>query len=269
MRPIHQRPANDFGLKDRKPPTIHLRFCVAAFCGLLVIAGRAQALVGGAPIAIDGLARAVVGIVGPGEKFCTATAVARDLLLTAAHCVQPSGNQKVQYRDPKGKPQFLSVAEVQRHPQFNVQPTRVVADLALVKLASSLPVGVEVAELGMQHRPIWPGDQFTVIGGGVSVRGNHQTGFNRIATLVAAGPYSSVQVRLVDPSGKVGACYGDSGAPVFRTVDNHAQLIAVVSWAGSLSRRRGCGEQTGATLLSPYREWILDTMGKLGAGPVH
>ena len=242
-----------------------MRFFVTAFCCLLVVASQAHAIVGGAPVATDGLARTVVGIVGPGDRFCTATAVARNLLLTAGHCVEPSGNQKTRYRDAKHEWQFVTVAEVQRHPQFNIQPRSVTADIALVKLANSLPVSVEVAELGLQQRPIWPGDRFTVIGGGVSVRGNHQTGFNRIATLVVAGPYSLLQVRLIDPSGKVGACYGDSGAPVFQAVDRHAQLIAVVSWAGASNGRKGCGEQTGATLLSPYREWIIQTMDKLGA----
>jgi hypothetical protein len=55
----------------------------------------ARAMVGGAPAAADGAGRSVVMILGSGGTACTATAIARDLLLTAAHCVQPDSEYKL------------------------------------------------------------------------------------------------------------------------------------------------------------------------------
>jgi Trypsin len=48
---------------------------------------RAQAMVGGAPPAPREFGRSVVMILGSSGTACTATAIGRDLLLTAAHCV--------------------------------------------------------------------------------------------------------------------------------------------------------------------------------------
>src|SRR5450631_3647854 len=59
-----------------------------AFCCLMLFDDGAGAIVGGAQFAADDLAHSVVGIVGSRNSFCTATAIAHNLLLTAAHCVQ-------------------------------------------------------------------------------------------------------------------------------------------------------------------------------------
>jgi len=76
---------------------------VIAFCALLLVDNVAQGLVGGARLASGDLARSVVGIVGAhrarARSFCTATAIAQDLLLTAGHCMQQETNYKVQYGD--------------------------------------------------------------------------------------------------------------------------------------------------------------------------
>ncbi len=57
-------------------------------------------MVGGAPPAADGAGRSVVMILGSYGTACTATAIARDLLLTAAHCVQPGADYKLVASEP-------------------------------------------------------------------------------------------------------------------------------------------------------------------------
>ncbi len=142
-----------------------------------------------------------------------------------------------------------------------------IADLAILKLADTLPADIAVAVLGLQQLQVWPGDRFTVIGGGVTLKGLHETGFNRVADFVATGPYVNWQIRLIDPAGNrmtVGACAGDSGAPVFKTQADGTKIIGVVSWAAGPNRTKGCGGVTGVTPLSPYRQWIEETVSKLG-----
>src|SRR5947209_8209652 len=89
--PLTTRPAVDFGgttgLKAamfRSIPTLVCLFGLAAS-----LAPHAAALVGGAAPADEEIARHVVMIVGSRGTSCTATAIARDVLLTAAHCVMP------------------------------------------------------------------------------------------------------------------------------------------------------------------------------------
>src|SRR5438045_4766119 len=87
---------------------------------LLLSCWPAAAMVGGATAPPDSIARAVVLIVGSRGNFCTGAALARDLVLTAAHCVLPGAVYKiVEYEG--GEPQLRDVARVSAHPKFNLQ----------------------------------------------------------------------------------------------------------------------------------------------------
>jgi Trypsin len=252
----------------RCPSKIAVKLSAIVLSSLLLLYGRAQGLVGGAPLATGEIARSVIGIAGPNDFFCTATAIARDLVLTAGHCMRPGPQYKVQYIGKDGSRSFFDIVEWQRPAEFRASPKkRATADLALLKLASPLPADIGIAVLGLNGLPIWPGDHFTVIGGGVALKGLRETGVNRIADLVATGPFTDLQLLLIDPSGNqvaAGACFGDSGSPVFQTQTDGTKVIAVVSWTGSNTKIKDCGGVTGATLLSPYRQWIEQAVGKLG-----
>ncbi len=78
----------------RRFPGFATALQAAAFAVILGL-GPASAMVGGAPPAADGAGRSVVMILGSYGTACTATAIARDLLLTAAHCVQPGADYKL------------------------------------------------------------------------------------------------------------------------------------------------------------------------------
>jgi hypothetical protein len=241
-----------------------------AFCSLLLIDGPALGLVGDAQLARGDIARSVVGIVGSTHSFCTATAIAHNLVLTAGHCVRPDAHYKVRYKDANGLWQFSDVVEWERPPQFIMRTSAPSADLALLKLANPLPADIGVASLGLNQPPIWPGDHFTVIGGGIALKGLHETGVNRVAILVATGPFTNLQIRLIDASSKqstMGACGGDSGSPVFQTKSDNTKLIGVISWSTGPNRTKGCGGTTGATPLTPYRQWIEETVTKFGGMP--
>jgi len=102
------------------------------------------------------------------------------------------------------------------------------------------------------------------------VRGDGTTGGTaRAAKLVATGQPGGAQVRLVDPAGKgeragLGACTGDSGAPVFAAGTRPA-VIGVVSWSTGPKLAAGCGGLTGVTPLARYRAWIVVTADAMGA----
>jgi hypothetical protein len=58
----------------------------------------------------------------------------------------------------------------------------------------------------------------------------------------------------------LGACTGDSGAPVFA----NGAIIGVVSWSTGPRNAAGCGGLTGVTPLALYRSWITDSAKLLG-----
>ena len=80
----------------------------------------------------------------------------------------------------------------------------------------------------------------------------------RTATLVATGQPGSLQIRLMDPATQneragLGACVGDSGAPVFTNAGGALAVIGVVSWSTGPKNAAGCGGLTGVTPLARYR----------------
>ena len=230
------------------------------------------AMVGGAPPAGDSVGRALVMLTGSHGTFCSGVALARDLVLTAAHCVLPGADYKLVEFDAARQPLLKDIAAIARHPDFDVNAVlrhRVTADVALAKLAS--PLKVVPALLAQPVAAVAPGDRFVVAGYGLAVRGDGKSGGTaRAATLVATGQPGTLQIRLADPVTKgeragLGACTGDSGAPVYRDVGGTLAVVGVVSWSTGPALSDGCGGLTGVTPLTRYRPWIVEQASKLGS----
>ena len=237
----------------------------------LFVSWPAGAMVGGASAPPESVARSVVTIVGSRGNFCTGTAIAPDLVLTVAHCVLPGSDYKIVQYDAARQPTLRDVKSITAHPKFDLQTMlghRATADVALMKLAAPLS-GVEPASLGTPGA-VAPGDEFLVAGAGVATRGDGKSGGTvRGAALVATGRPGNLQIRLVDPATKgeragLGACTGDSGAPVFRSAGGRYTLIGVVSWSTGPQNSAGCGGLTGVTPLALYGDWITQTAKRLG-----
>ncbi len=136
------------------------------------------------------------------------------------------------------------------------------ADVALLQLARAAQ-GKTPAALGLPNIPINVGSRFTIAGIGVTVRGDGKSGGTiRVAGLVATGKPGTLQIRLVDPVGQgtregLGACTGDSGAPVFEDKQGGPVIVGVVSWSTGPNGAAGCGGMTGVTPLTLYRDWTV------------
>lgn len=251
-------------------------FCLGRTAAFVILAGLApaMAMVGGAPPAADGAGRSVVMILGSGGTACTATAVAHDLLLTAAHCVQPGSDYKLMGSKPGEAPVLKDIARIERDPQFDLKRLfahLATADVALLKLAAPLPASIPPVAIGGAGDTVAVGDPLVVAGYGVTVHGAERLdGLVRAATLVVTGQPGTLQIRLFDPRGKgesagLGACTGNSGAPAFRDDNGSLAIIGVVSWSTGPKLTGGCGGLTGITPLVRYRAWIVDTARALGS----
>jgi secreted trypsin-like serine protease len=239
-----------------------------AVLAALLSAAPAVALTGNAPPATGWAARPIVMLIDARGNLCTGTALARDLVLTAAHCVTlPVAYRIRAYQNDA----TVAVRSVARHPAFRMSSYaagRATADIALVKLAAPLPDIIVPAGLAAARR-VAAGETVTLAGFGVTKNGTaNGLGIPRMAQLVVTGTPGSLQVRLYDPvtRGKqagIGGCVGDSGAPVFDGVG--PLVIGVVSWSTAPNDEEGCGGLTGVTPLLSYRQWILDTARKFGS----
>jgi len=237
---------------------------LACLCASLL---PAIALVGGAPPAVQSIARHVVLIVGGGTA-CTGVAIAPDLVLTAAHCVMNGGKFRLASYEGT-RPTIRNVASVAAHPQFTLRDDA--PDVGLVKIAPQPPGQLLPVPLSDRRAPITVGDRFIVAGFGVSKPGDRRSaGKLRAATLVATGRPNNQLVSLTDPrtlgeKAGLGVCNGDSGGPVFEERDGRLTLVGIISWTGSNDGEPRCGYISGVIPLPRYHHWIVDTAAKMGS----
>ena len=248
-----------------KPP---LKTFIAALVALALIA-PASAMVGGAPESSSGIAASVITIVGSRGNFCSGALIAPDLVLTAAHCLHGNTDTKIVLYDASRTPMLRDVRRVALHPQFNPQgiaARRASADVALLQL--SQPLSKPVAALGVPVEPIAAGQSFGIAGIGVTRPGDGKSGgVVRAASLISTSQPGRLQIRLLDPAnGGLGACTGDSGAPVVQQQSGRTILVGVVSWSTGPNNTAGCGGLTGVTPLTLYRDWVVQTATGWGAG---
>jgi Trypsin len=231
------------------------------------------ALVGNAAVVrTAGVGRHIVMIVSTRGNLCTGTALARDLVLTAGHCVAPAATYRVFL--PGIAPPGLPLRSITLHPRYNPKDYasgRVTADVALLKLEGALPADILTATISTPST-VAPGDRFVIAGYGSTLADSDTgAGTPRAAILVATGKPGTLQIRLVDPATRgeragLGACTGDSGGPAF--VDRGSgvyTVIGVVSWSTGPAKTAGCGGLTGVTPLTLHRAWIDETAQRLGS----
>ncbi|MCC6946940.1 MAG: trypsin-like serine protease [Bradyrhizobiaceae bacterium] len=245
-----------------------MRLAASTLLALLLLAPLpAAAMIGGRPAPAE-IAAQTAMIVSTRGASCTGVVLTRDLLLTAAHCVQPQADYAVVVFENAG-PKLVPVERIARHPRFDPEQfrsRRPTPDLALVKLSAALPASFRPARIARHSAPPLPGDEFVLAGYGVAAEGDEKSaGKLRVVTLPAIGntidSTGIIMVRLSPGGGKTaGACTGDSGGPVYR----ENVVAAVIGWSTG-AKGRGCGLVTGATLVAPQLDWIADTARSLGS----
>jgi hypothetical protein len=239
----------------------------AALVALLLVPAPATAMIGGGPAPAK-LAAQTALIVSTRGASCSGAVLSHDLLLTAAHCVEPNSDYAVVIME-QGGPRVVPVTSIVLHPRFNpahFKTRKPTPDLALVKIAMPLPAHYEPAFV--ERIPLQPrvGEFFTLSGYGVTREGDGKTaGRLHPVILPAIGntidETGVIMVRLSERDGKVaGACTGDSGGPVFRGGD----VAAVIGWSTGYEGR-DCGSVTGATLVAQQFEWISATARRMGS----
>jgi hypothetical protein len=203
---------------------------------------------------------------GGGASFCTASVIAPDVVLTAAHCVSNRSNTRVFFRGDHSQLVLVDIASIAIHPEFSPKIGRkqlISIDLALLRLAEPLPPTFKPVEL-TGAGAVATGQPFRIVGFGradESVSGT--SGVLRAGILVASRPKSPVLVWLTDPDGTgLGGCTGDSGAPVLAI--GQPALVAVAIRAKG-NNGYSCGAMTEAVLIGPQMPWVRKTLQAWGA----
>ncbi|HEY8271631.1 MAG TPA: trypsin-like serine protease [Pseudobdellovibrionaceae bacterium] len=208
----------------------------------------------------DPVATHVVAITDQAMENCTGTLIAKNLVLTAAHCqtpdekmyiafgleVSPDNIQKINlhevtaYRMAPGYQDVLTSFKEVDH-----------ADLMILQFDGEAPAGYEAAEILNDASVLFEGMFVTVAGYGVT-DGIEQEGdgFLRKTQVSIANP-SYARTEVSTDETMHGSCSIDSGGPAFVEVDGKTYIWGVTSRGDVNCRKRGV-----YTRIDSYLPWV-------------
>lgn len=223
----------------------------------------------------DELGNSVVALVSElseGQALCTGSILSRDLILTAAHCVEgdPSRLMVVFARDVrKAKPEEMRSADLfVQNPLWKTGDSQGQGDLALIHFQGGLPAGYEPVALAGARLKLRPGDETLLVGYGVS-NGRRHSGSGLLRETVTTVLDDFSPTELVTDGRTSSVCFGDSGGPAF--VQQGAKYV---QWGVANSvLNQSCSQASVHTDLLTYRAWIksagadLRQEAKASSGP--
>jgi hypothetical protein len=186
------------------------------------------------------------------DGTCSGTLIAKDLVLTAAHCVKDTTEEGLKtlsvvavINGVRAVPvtNWLVEPGYRRYQDGNifVSTNRPINDLALLKLAS--PIGSEglVAEIPRSEMPIGSSQELVLAGFGRTEAKDPYS----VGTLYFA--YSTGTMKNVDDLDHqismdgVQPCLGDSGGPIYQADEKHFVLVGVTSHGATDCSQAGRG----------------------------
>lgn len=236
-------------------------------------------IIGGVKVSpADPIAASTVMIVGQttnngttGEYICSASIIAQDLIVTAAHCVaedpaNPTDPAKIFVVFSTHLPASASDPSVHRISGYLVHSGWSAAiqqpdahDVAVIRFEGGLPAGYQPAQLlGTQN--LSAGETVTLAGYGISTirdTDGSTAGTLRQVNVRIAQFYGQTEVAVDETHGK-GSCNGDSGGPAF--VSNGGELLL---WGVTSRGDPSCATDGIYTNLGYYLDFLNEAANDL------
>ncbi len=172
---------------------------------------------------------------GGNSGICTATLVAPDVLLTAAHCADGAGELDTWTNAPNAwassSDEWVAVREAVLHPLYEVGESWYAHDLAVLLLDE--PVTdieyIPVNTLDFDHT--WTGRSLHYVGyGSDTTYQGPGAGIKRETDIPILDYYQEFFYGFAEGTN---TCSGDSGGPALVELDGHLYVAGVLSWGWS------------------------------------
>jgi secreted trypsin-like serine protease len=179
-----------------------------------------------------------------GVFTCTGVAVAPEIVMTAAHCLEGDVTSvkiftQMAY-DPKQP--YLEIKDYKLHPDYNPKKSSYVADVAKIRMKTKLPSSIRL-------HPIYEGNRFN---GEFFRFGFGARHGKNVRTVVTPSLRSlNIQENIVEFNDKFSRS-GDSGGPIYMQNENGISILAVHSTFSHGPE----GEYSLNPRLSQYLPWI-------------
>lgn len=232
-----------------RAPVGRLLFKLALLCTFLLVACKPYhenestiSIVGG--VMVDANSTGPERLSTVGLNGCTGTIIARDLILTAAHCHNTalSGGYVLFGNNFMADRQIIQIAG------SRVKANRSGAsdDIALLRLATPIPSEYQPVELFPPEAAIFRGNSVRLAGYGSD---NTPQSFGVLRTVVSSIVDRREDGAIFVQSGESAACVGDSGGPLLIFRDGHWYTAGIASTA--IIRDGRC---IGGNYYSPIQE---------------
>jgi MYXO-CTERM domain-containing protein len=203
--------------------TRSLMFVMTAACVTPIDEGAfEQAIVGGAQTTTTQFPTVVGLQAGAGNWFCTGVLIDKDWVLTVASCFDGITTAEIKLDDntiADGGGTTIAVAEIHKHPSFNINSTTWIHDVAMLKLSQSVtdrtpsPLRRDAVPIGSSLTQVGFGVNSNSGGGGGVLRSLNTTTLD-CAQANDSG-ITNANLLCFDADDGTSSCYGDGGAPAF------------------------------------------------------
>ncbi|MGB0846255.1 MAG: trypsin-like serine protease [Thiolinea sp.] len=221
----------------------------------------------------------MVSLQGRGQHFCGASMVARDWVLTAAHCVEGESASGVQavigefdLNSQNDGGQQRAISRIIIHPKR--QSSSNDHDIALLQLKTPVTGSPVLAATSTVMKNVTPGKLLTVMGWGNQSTSGEQFPNKLFEVQVPyvsndnCGNYSAGEITenmlcAGFPKGGKDSCQGDSGGPLLYQLDGQWQQVGVVSFG------EGCAQPDYPGVyarVEKYTDWIDGYLSGQGGG---
>ena len=234
-----------------------------------------NAIVGGEKVArLSPIGRHTVGLYESKIGYiCSGTLIAPNLVLTAAHCIDPQAKNLAVVFDTEikkaSKDRTRAVVDYRINPLWltNQNEVRNTGDIAVLRFEGRAPAGYEPAPLLGDSQYLRNGATSTMAGYGLSwtfVIGAGSGTLRSTNLKIDDNNFSETEV-MIGQSVKRGICSGDSGGPAYMQINGRLHVWGVASRGDSIPLLLApkCMLFSVFTRVDVYQDWILQASAEL------